>query len=515
MDFLDNIIKSISASFVTFVSLIVIISVFSIAYNFMQKDKQHKFVNYAPVLLTSIGIFGTFFGVLIGLSHFDHENIDGSISLLLAGLKTAFFTSVFGMLMSITFKTIQTLRKDTDQTTIEETTPADIFNIMGQQNINLKNLVDALGGETDTSILSQIKLLRSDMNDSYKLMLKSQQETSESSKNIETSLSNQKKAFREFSDKLWIKLQDFADILSKSATETIIDALRQVIVDFNKNLTEQFGDNFKELNNAVIELVKWQDNYKQQLEEMIEQYKLGVTSITATEASVQQISMNTQTIPVAMADLKAIMDVNQHQINELQNHLHAFSEMRDKAVEAVPIINEQIDKTVRAVAGSVEIASNHYNTLLSESDKYIQNHINASNDFVNKMTSSSNDISKTLIEANQHLVTETNSVRDNVVKSIENLQERLEASIEHLFSEHTASLTKVFNNIDSALKGQVERTGEAVEKQLGLIDDSMQEEINRVMNHMGKALGQISNQFVNDYTRLVSEMQTVVTAHRN
>lgn len=43
------------------------------------------------------------------------------------------------------------------------------------------------------------------------------------------------------------RLHDFAQILSKSATETVIEALRQVIVEFNQNLMEQFGEKFQRI----------------------------------------------------------------------------------------------------------------------------------------------------------------------------------------------------------------------------------------------------------------------------
>jgi translation initiation factor 2 alpha subunit (eIF-2alpha) len=47
-----------------------------------------------------------------------------------------------------------------------------------------------------------------------------------------------------------------------TATEEIIKALQDVIKDFNNNLTEQFGDNFKQLNEAVLKMIEWQSTYK-------------------------------------------------------------------------------------------------------------------------------------------------------------------------------------------------------------------------------------------------------------
>ena len=66
--------------------------------------------------------------------------------------------------------------------------------------------------------------------------------------------------------------------MAKGATEQIIDALRQVIIDFNENLTEQFGENFKALDASVKKLVEWQENYKTQVELMSEQYQQSVES---------------------------------------------------------------------------------------------------------------------------------------------------------------------------------------------------------------------------------------------
>lgn len=49
--------------------------------------------------------------------------------------------------------------------------------------------------------------------------------------------------------------------------EEVIYALEEVVKDFNKNLTEQFGDNFKQLNEAVKNMILWQDNYKSHIQE--------------------------------------------------------------------------------------------------------------------------------------------------------------------------------------------------------------------------------------------------------
>ena len=50
-------------------------------------------IEMMPSLVSTLGVFFTFAGIAIGLYYFDSENLTTSIPQLLAGLKTAFFTS--------------------------------------------------------------------------------------------------------------------------------------------------------------------------------------------------------------------------------------------------------------------------------------------------------------------------------------------------------------------------------------------------------------------------------------
>ncbi|RZO86340.1 MAG: hypothetical protein EVA65_05290 [Oceanococcus sp.] len=58
----------------------------------------------APSILTSLGIFGTFLGITIGLAGFDPANVASSVTYLFGGIKLAFWTSVAGILGGILVK---------------------------------------------------------------------------------------------------------------------------------------------------------------------------------------------------------------------------------------------------------------------------------------------------------------------------------------------------------------------------------------------------------------------------
>ena len=97
---------SIPAS--TWVCLIIIAAVFFILWYLINKWKKEdkllehrRIVEYFPTAVSTLGVLGTFFGITMGLVAFDSGNLDQSIPGLLDGLKTAFFTSLAGMIGSM------------------------------------------------------------------------------------------------------------------------------------------------------------------------------------------------------------------------------------------------------------------------------------------------------------------------------------------------------------------------------------------------------------------------------
>ncbi|MGL4733770.1 MAG: hypothetical protein ACRCWB_01430, partial [Enterovibrio sp.] len=325
MEILESLLRSLNPQTVNNVFLVLMVFVSTLGLFFTSEGKHAEFVNYVPTLLTTMGIFGTFFGIVLGLLDFNQLDIEGSIPPLLEGLKTAFLTSLAGIFFSLIFKILSTfsvLKPKHHEVSASHATPEAILGAMQAQVVETRSLKDALVGNEESTLFGQLKILRSDINDNAKLADKNLQELS----------SKQQEKFEIFAEQLWLQLQDVADSLSKSATEQVIEALKQVITDFNNNLTEQFGDNFKQLNLAVIKLVDWQENYKLQLEQMQLQYARGVESISATESSVAHISEQSKVIPQSMSELKTVMEVNQHQLAELERHLEAFTLMRDEAV---------------------------------------------------------------------------------------------------------------------------------------------------------------------------------------
>ncbi len=471
---MEAFLKTLNPDTLTYVFILATVAIFAFATFKKYKNQSQNFTDYAPTLLTSLGILGTFLGIVVGLLNFDAQNIDGSITALLAGLKTAFLTSIAGTGLALVYRgflvplfTKQLAENDVS----EDVTASHLLTALQQQHDSLEQLRKTLGADSDSSLIGQLKLLRSDLNDNSKRVHQLIEPIAKSLEAIQKDSSEQKEAFTQFESRLWIKLQDFADMMSKSATEQVINALKDVIKSFNDNLVEQFGENFKQLNSAVKELVTWQENYKTQIADMVEQYRLGVQAISSTEKSVAEISTESKAIPEAMANLKQVLELNQGELSKLENHLIAFKDIRDRAVEAVPEIRKQIDLTVSEITNSVIAANEHYKTLITESDKYVQQHIKSSNDLLEKFVTNTNNgvetISKSLLESSQKVekavtegadefrarVSESNSTLQQTANELTNSTEQMRDYLKDAVQDMNENIRDMVNGLVQEARG--------------------------------------------------------------
>lgn len=91
----------------TIISCLIILVVILRVYLYVKRIdeteiKKHRgWIESLPSIISTLGVLGTFIGITKGLMYFDTNALDDSIPELLDGLKTAFFTSLFGMVGSL------------------------------------------------------------------------------------------------------------------------------------------------------------------------------------------------------------------------------------------------------------------------------------------------------------------------------------------------------------------------------------------------------------------------------
>jgi DNA-binding transcriptional regulator GbsR (MarR family) len=232
--------------------------------------------------LVSLGIFGTFLGISVALYFFDAKNIQESVPLLLGGMKTAFGTSVFGMGLAIWVRWQDLENRSSKGLTIGATAD-DVCTI-------LSSISSSISGESDTTLVNQVRLLRQESKDNHAQMVKA--------------------------------FESFAETLAESNSKALIQALEEVIRDFNAKINEQFGENFKELNSAVGKLLDWQENYKTQLEDSHNALKTAVVALQESERALHTITERAEVFRETAEQLAAILQGYKRSQEDLEAKLN-------------------------------------------------------------------------------------------------------------------------------------------------------------------------------------------------
>jgi hypothetical protein len=217
---------------------------------------NHYFYNSIPTVFTTLGILGTFLGISIGLKGFDVNNIEHSIPDLLAGLKTAFLTSIVGIILSLIFSWISEAILHVKE---RETKKSDT-------ELNALNKI--------VNILDETKSKNRDEN-----------------KNISDNLLGIKNTFIE-------KFDTLSQQITKSSTDALLKMMEGVIKEFSEKMQELLeglvNQNFKTLSTSIENLNDWQEKNKIQVETLIRQFNDTTNNVEQVANHVKSITKNTE-----------------------------------------------------------------------------------------------------------------------------------------------------------------------------------------------------------------------------
>jgi gas vesicle protein len=397
------------------VSVLVFIGAITVICVYMHLRYSSRIDALGPTLLTTLGIFGCFFGVAIGLQDFDTKNIQGSVPELINGIKTAFWASVWGIGAALTLK-VRSLLYGVPVSQGDAHGGATIDDLASL----LSQLKQSISGQDDSTLLSQTKLHRQDGNDRL--------------------------------DRLIGSFERFAEKMAEANSKALIKALEEVIRDFNTKLNEQFGENFKQLNNAVKELVSWQQQYKEQLNQLIDQETQ--TRKSMTEASLRYA--------------------------ELVNKSQAFvetSQRLDAILTGLETQRAHIDAGIRGLGEIVKVAANGI--------PQVERHI---------------------VEMSNQLASGAKAHQDQIAATIKAVTQGLQSTQ----TELKKILADSIKQTGQDLSAHVKQASEDTKKQVAALDQGLEKALTHSLETLARQLTALSNKFVQDYTPLTERLQQVV-----
>ena len=270
----------------------------------------------------------------------------------------------------------------------------------------LQKISKCLGADGEGTLLGQFKLLRSDFND--------------------------------FANKV-------AKNSSEQATKAIVQALTEVIKNFNVKITEQFGENFKHLNKGVEKLLVWQKDYQ----EYMEGYKKNLDFLSK---AIETNSKAVAKLPDMVNKVHQTVETTDNELLKLTTTTEALKEFSEGLEESLPLMIKSIQSlTEDSIEKMTQLTQETTESLQKIEEKISQTNKNISTKAIEEIE----DLSKSASDSLRELDIQTKQTIPSVKKSLEdvvgNTDEQLEVVGRHIVSI-VQKLVEDFENLSTTLR---------------------------------------------------------------
>lgn len=400
----------------SFCGFIVFVTLISIFYTKSATDEtlknERRTIESLPSVISTLGVIGTFAGITLGLMDFETGNLMLSVQNLLDGLKTAFWTSLCGMIGSMIVRSFVTNRRyDQQDGGISDMQTAAIDICDSVQKMS-KAVVDAMEStekqikslqatqsafsnqmlDLSKQINQSVALLKED-SESMKLIAGDQQvqmttlvaHTSETNNNIGEMLNTANNNYTvqedilaetkrysevlrgevdsietkmtETNALLTQKFDEFSDLLRKSNTEALVEVMKKVTEEFQKQMNDLIGrlvkENFEQLNKSVEKLNQWQQENKEMIEALTKQYRDMEADFEGTSDTLNKVTADTEkltmeggklailvnTLEKVMIDDEKFVKISENLTNAAKNTQHNTKQLDESTTK----LNQWLD----------------------------------------------------------------------------------------------------------------------------------------------------------------------------
>ena len=432
------------------------------------KKSKTSIVNILP----GVGICGTFFGIVYALWSLDTMNIRGSLPKLLDGMSIAFISSLAGLGISILLRIY--LEKKAGGSG-EEVTLGTVVDILKLNNEHLISLTKALTTVEDNPVVTQIQKLRIEMNDNAK--------------------------------ELTSEFKNFAETQAENNANSLIEALEQVMRDFNTKISEQFGDNFKRLNEAVGRMLEWQENYYKQIEFITNQLDDNSKLMEKNREIITDVSEKyTDGMELSSKMESAIENLDMHR-KSLETDMERFSQLTIEAEKVFPIIEDNIKGLTETLGDSIDATTENIENIISSQKDDLKELSGSLNESINNTTENIKDIVSSQTDGVKELTTSLNESIGKSTQNIENLVVSQQTQIEDNINKLNKIYEKNVNELNTMQDSIIENTRD----HLQLINKGMEKALNQSLVTFGKQLTGLSEKFVDDYAPLTEKLARVLS----
>ena len=192
-----------------------------------------KILEMAPDIFTSLGILGTFIGLVWGLKSFEpssYETMTTSVSTLVEGIKVAFLTSIYGIAFALIYS-------------------SGMKSVYAGMDEKLQGFLEKF----------HLYVLPTAEIESRNLMLASQKVQTKAMKQMAEQLTSQMAdSFEKAINPTFQNMNESLEILTESVTRCQEDMVQEILRSFLREMNGSFKMQFKDFNEALVQLKKAQ-----------------------------------------------------------------------------------------------------------------------------------------------------------------------------------------------------------------------------------------------------------------
>lgn len=459
---------------------------------------QHKrIIEYFPSIVSTLGVLGTFFGITIGLIGFDTTDLNASIPKLLEGLKTAFFTSLLGMLGSIVLSSRVNRLFDKNGSSDAETAAARIVAaVESMSRVNNKN-IEALSNKINDQTESQ-NIYHRTVSNNFDIIKQSDAALAL----VLEKLSKELNGFSGKVDKLNKSIQTMVDL--QRSQETAVATMK---VNMDKITTVQENAT-KTINESSSKLVESMNK----VEEGSTNQMAAITAIAAQTVGVAQIAN----------DVDDIHNINSS-IGSAQNH----------AIERIESIEQKIERLLSVYEIIIELQRNQESAITNvkgNTDSIVQSLGNveehSSTQMASLVTIAAQTVAISKIGDDVSEILDINGamsgVQDEIATEVKTFGEKLHAEvveIEDSMDKTNKLLSEKFDEFSDLLKKSntealvevMKKVTEEFEKQMStLINKLIQENFDQLNKSVERlnTWQQENKEMIDSLTKQYKEMST-------
>ena len=469
-----------------------------------------RMLDTAAGTLVGLGLLGTFLGLTLGIKGFDSSNterINESIQGLLAGMGTAFLTSLLGMTFSILFTTADKalrhrLYKDVKELTDKLDSEYYIDDLV-LANINQQNIVNQL-----------YKALKNDLQQLASEIANKLTYTNAEGQNVTignaireilTENTKQSKALMSFSTDLAMELnQGFDETLSRQMQQKIVplmesvDATTKAVVEHIDKMADTVSSPATDMMQSVV------DELKQSMQSLLNEFSTGLSGSATSE--LENLAMQLGTATQAMADFPKNMEnisaTLQVTIEEVK---HAISEISNTSANANSTAMQQMQEQITYATGAISNAITEVKEVMSGISQSSQEQ---SNQMVSKLADAAEKMGSFLTGT---ISTLSNSVQQSVKGITDDINSK-QTDLIALQEDTTSQTKKLLENFNVGLE-RLEKMNEYVTGTMNGFKQA-QGEITvstsnlRTISSDMKLATELFNKGQNDYAARLAQLQT-------